>query len=307
MQRKHQMWPEKPPSSLDQSSVKAETKWKPVLKSEQFLISWTEVIRLSISALWCYLVKIHQCWKVHTDFRETCSPIQNTSVTGKPHIHQEDAKPHSPAWAPPRRIQLLRWPAYNPDLSPNESIWLTRQKLQQRCCRTAEQLELSIRQQRDKTSLLVLLPSNSKMNFVFSVFIFDYWSNLTLQHLKIIAFSFSLKENLSFVGIGVEQKKIYQFILLGWYSQFNFDFGQTTHCYFCYLNQFWWPASEKKPTLVQIWSLWASRVASEGGALMVQLWDRDICSLVTWKYNSEFQSTKLQTSQQTTVFVQLIQ
>lgn len=226
MQRKHQMWPEKPPSSLDQSSVKAETKWKPVLKSEQFLISWTEVIRLSISALWCYLVKIHQCWKVHTDFRETCSPIQNTSVTGKLHIHQEDAKPHSPAWPPPRRIQLLRWPAYNPDLSPNESIWLMRQKLQQRCCRTAEQLELSIRQQRDKTSLLVLLPSNSKMNFVFSVFIFDYWSNLTLQHLKIIAFSFSLKENLSFVGIGVEQKKIYQFTLLGWYSQFNFDFGR---------------------------------------------------------------------------------
>lgn len=203
MQRKHQMWPEKPPSSLDQSSVKAKTKWKPVLKSEQFLISWTEVIRLSISALWCYLVKIHQCWKVHTDFRETCSPIQNTSVTGKPHIHQEDAKPHSPAWAPPRRIQLLRWPAYNPDLSPNESIWLTRQKLQQRCCRTAEQLELSIRQQRDKTSLLVLLPSNSKMNFVFSVFIFDYWSNLTLQHLKIIAFSFSLKENLSCNNISV--------------------------------------------------------------------------------------------------------
>lgn len=184
MQRRRQMWPEKPPSSLDRSSVKAETKRKPVLKSEQFLISWTEVIRLSISALWCYLVK------VHTDFRETCSPIQNTSVTGKLHIHQEDAKPHSPAWPPPRRIQLLRWPAYNPDLSPNESIWLTRQKLQQRCCRTAEQLELSIRQQRDKTSLLVLLPSNSKMNFVFSVFIFDYWSNLTLQHLKIIAFSF---------------------------------------------------------------------------------------------------------------------
>lgn len=54
-----------------------------------------------------------------------------------------------------------------------------------------------------------------------------------------------LPENSSFVGIGVEQKKIYQFILLGWYSQFNFDFGQTTHCYFCYLNQFWWPASEK--------------------------------------------------------------
>lgn len=162
MQRKRQMWPEKLPSSLDQSSVKAETKWKPVLKSEQFLISWTEVIRLSISALWCYLVK------VHTDFRETCSPIQNTSVTGKLHIHQEDAKPHSSAWPPPRRIQLLRWPAYNPDLSPNESIWLMRQKLQQRCCRTAEQLELSIRQQRDKTSLLVLLPSNSKMNFVFS-------------------------------------------------------------------------------------------------------------------------------------------
>lgn len=208
MQRKRQMWPEKPPSSLDQSSVKAETKWKPVLKSEQFLISWTpqkrtEVIRLSISALWCYLVKIHQCWKVHTDFRETCSPIQNTSVTGKLHIHQEDAKPHSPAWPPPRRIQLLRWPAYNPDLSPSESIWLMRQKLQQRCCRTAEQLELSIRQQQDKTSLLVLLPSNSKMNFVFSVFIFDYWSNLTLQHLKIIAFSFSLPENSSFVGIGV--------------------------------------------------------------------------------------------------------
>lgn len=116
-----------------------------------------------------------------------------------------------------------------------------------------------------------------------------------------------LPENSSFVGIGVEQKKIYQFILLGWYSQFNFDFGQTTHCYFCYLNQFWWPASEKTPTLVQIWSLWASRVASEGGTLMVQLWDRDICSLVTWKYNSEFQLTKLQTSQQTTVFVQLIQ
>lgn len=146
-----------------------------------------------------------------------------------------------------------------------------------------------------------------KNELFFSVFIFDYWSNLTLQHLKIIAFSFSLKENLSFVGIGVEQKKIYQFILLGWYSQFNFDLGQTTHCYFCYLNQFWWPASEKNPTLVQIWSLWASRVASEGGTLMVQLWDRDICSLVTWKYNSQFQSTKLQTSQQTTVFVQLIQ
>lgn len=299
MQRRRQMWPEKPSSSLDRSSVKAETKRKPVLKSEQFLISWTEVIRLSISALWCYLVK------VHTDFRETCSPIQNTSVTGKLHIHQEDAKPHSPAWPPPRRIQLLRWPAYNPDLSPNDSIWLTRQKLQQRCCRTAEQLELSIRQQRDKTSLLVLLPSNSKMNFVFSVFIFDYWSNLTLQHLKIIAFSFYQRIP-ALLELVLNRKKYTNSFYWADIHSLILILGRrhtvTSAIWISFDDQ-----PQKKPTLVQIWSLWASRVASEGGTLMVQLWDRDICSLVTWKYNSEFQLTKLQTSQQTTVFVQLIQ
>lgn len=67
-----------------------------------------------------------------------------------------------------------------------------RQKLQQRCCRTAEQLELSIRQQQDKTSLLVLLPSNSKMNLLLIKFNFATFENHCIQ------FFFT-----SFVGIGV--------------------------------------------------------------------------------------------------------
>lgn len=240
------MWPEKPPPSLDQSSV------KPVLKSEQFLILWTpqkrtEAIRLSIGALWCYLVKIHQCWKVHTDFRETCSPIQNTPVTGKPHIHQEDAKALSSAWPPPRRIQLLQSRPLSKWEHLAHETETTTKMLQD--CRAARIVHQTTTGQNVSSRAAAIKLKNEFCFLRFHIWLLIKFNFATFENHCIQFFfprEFQLCWNWCCMNWGTdEQKKIYQFILLGWYSQWNFDFGQTAHCYFCYLNQFWWPASEK--------------------------------------------------------------
>ncbi len=57
---------------------------------------------------------------------------------GKPCVFQQDnAKPHiaaiTTAWLHSRRVQVLNWPAYSPDLSPIENIWcIIKRKMHQR-------------------------------------------------------------------------------------------------------------------------------------------------------------------------------
>ncbi len=67
-------------------------------------------------------------------------------------IHQDNAKPHiaaiTTAWLCSRRVRVLNWPAYSPDLSPIENIWyIIKQKIRQRRPRTLQQLETYIRQE----------------------------------------------------------------------------------------------------------------------------------------------------------------
>ncbi len=67
-------------------------------------------------------------------------------------FHQDNAKPHiaaiTTAWLRSRRVRVLNWPAYSPDLSPIENIWyIIKQKIRQRRPRTLQQLETYIRQE----------------------------------------------------------------------------------------------------------------------------------------------------------------
>uniref|UniRef100_A0A8C1CAG7 Tc1-like transposase DDE domain-containing protein n=1 Tax=Cyprinus carpio carpio TaxID=630221 RepID=A0A8C1CAG7_CYPCA len=80
-------------------------------------------------------------------------PSRRRLFQGRPCIFQHDnARPHTASittsWL--RRIQVLKWPARSPDLSPIENIWrIIKRKMRQRRPKTVEQLEACIRQEWD--------------------------------------------------------------------------------------------------------------------------------------------------------------
>ncbi len=79
-------------------------------------------------------------------------------------FQQDNAKPHTTAitiaWLHSRRVQVLNWPAYSPDLSPIENIWHTiKLKMRQRRPQTLQQLETYIRQEWDQIPTPKLITS----------------------------------------------------------------------------------------------------------------------------------------------------
>ncbi len=83
-------------------------------------------------------------------------PSRRRLFQGRPCVFQQDnAKPHTAAittaWLRSRRVRVLNWPAYSPDLSPIENIWrIIKRKIRQRWPRTLQQLETYIRQEWDQ-------------------------------------------------------------------------------------------------------------------------------------------------------------
>ncbi len=82
-------------------------------------------------------------------------PSRRRLFQGRPCIFQHDnARPHTASittsWLRRRRIQVLKWPACSPDLSPIENIWrIIKRKMRQRRPKTVEHLEACIRQEWD--------------------------------------------------------------------------------------------------------------------------------------------------------------
>ncbi len=80
-------------------------------------------------------------------------PSRRCLFQGRPCVFQQDnAKPHTAAittaWLCSRRVRVLNWPAYSPDLSPIENIWcIIKRKIRQRWPQTLQQLETYIRQE----------------------------------------------------------------------------------------------------------------------------------------------------------------
>ncbi len=68
------------------------------------------------------------------------------------HVFQQgNAKPHNAAittaWLRSRRVRVLNWPAFSPDLSPIENFWcIIKRKIRQRRPRILQQLETYFRQ-----------------------------------------------------------------------------------------------------------------------------------------------------------------
>ncbi len=74
-------------------------------------------------------------------------PSRRCLFQGRPCVFQQDnAKPHAAAlttaWLHSRRVRVLNWPAYSPDLSPIENIWrIIKRKIRQRRPQTLQQLK----------------------------------------------------------------------------------------------------------------------------------------------------------------------
>ena len=74
-------------------------------------------------------------------------PSKQRLFQGCPCLFQQDnAEPHSArvtkVWLRSKRVRVLDWPAYSPDLSPIENVWhIVKRKIRQRRPRTVEQLK----------------------------------------------------------------------------------------------------------------------------------------------------------------------
>ncbi len=87
----------------------------------------------------------YECWKVYKGFRATYAPLQMMFISAGQHILQLLQQHRS------RRVWVLNWPNWSPDLSPTENIWcIIKRKIRQRRPQTLQQLEIYIRQEWDQ-------------------------------------------------------------------------------------------------------------------------------------------------------------